>query len=76
MLVRSINRRRSTAAAIEGFRERFGVTDPRHAYGLARDRGSDLERYVLEAEQVKANVRHRVLGELTPSRSHGLELGR
>ena len=68
---------RSAAVMIEAFRERWGVTDGRSTFGLAREVGPDRQAWDIERRRLKESLRERdVARELGSSRSRGLGLDR
>jgi conjugative relaxase-like TrwC/TraI family protein len=68
---------RSAAATIEAFRERWGVTDQRNAFGLARQVGDRLQEWDLERRQAREELGNRGLAAfIARPRSRGLESGR
>ncbi len=68
---------RSAAAAIEDFRERWGVTDDRRAFGPCKEAGLSHEAFELERQAVKGSLaEQRFQRRLGNSPSDGLGLGR
>ncbi len=68
---------RSAAVVIEAFRERWGVHDPRNAFGLARQFGGRLQEWDLERRQARDELERRgLVVSLERSRGRGPELGR
>ena len=68
---------RSAAAMIEAFRDRWGVSDPRNAFGLGRHFASRLPEWELERRRAMEDLRDRGLSPaLSRSRGRGPEIGR